>query len=153
MRAGFARDLMAKPAWSEEVVLRKTTSIAAKRSSPARDVDGYLAALPKEVRVTLEKLRKAIKAAAPIAEETISYGIPAFKYHGPLIFFAAFKNHCSLYAVGKSLIEKLSRELEPYDISGTTIHFSAQNPLPAALVKKIVKARIAQNESRVKPTH
>jgi uncharacterized protein YdhG (YjbR/CyaY superfamily) len=141
---------MTEPAFSEEVVLRKTTSKNAKKSSPARDVDGYLAALPKEVRITLEKLRKAIKAAAPMAEETISYGMPAFKYHGPLVFFAAFKNHCSFFAVGKSLIEKLSDELEPYDVSGTTIHFSPQNPLPAALVKKIVKARIAQNESRIK---
>jgi uncharacterized protein YdhG (YjbR/CyaY superfamily) len=141
---------MKEPAFSEEVVLRKTSSKDAKRSVPARDVDSYLAALPKEVRTTLEKLRKAIKAAAPIAEETISYGMPAFKYHGPLVFFAAFKNHCSFFAVGKSLIEKLSRELEPYDVSGTTIHFSAQHPLPAALVRKIVKARIAQNKSRVK---
>jgi uncharacterized protein YdhG (YjbR/CyaY superfamily) len=132
--------------------MKKTTSQGTKRSVPARDVDAYLAALPKEVRTTLEKLRKAIKAAAPMAEETISYGIPAFKYHGPLVFFAAFKNHCSFFAVGKSLIEKLSGELEPYDVSGTTIHFSPQNPLPAALVKKIVKARIAQNESRVKHT-
>jgi len=130
--------------------LRKTTSKDAKRSVPARDVDGYLAALPKEVRLTLEKLRKAIKAAAPMAEEIISYGMPAFKYHGPLVFFAAFKNHCSFFGVSKLLIEKLSGELEPYDVSGTTIHFSPQNPLPAALVKKIVKARIAQNESRIK---
>jgi uncharacterized protein YdhG (YjbR/CyaY superfamily) len=143
---------MTEPAWSAEVVLRKRALKNAKKSSLARDVDAYLAALPKEVRTTLEKLRKAIKAAAPMAEETISYGMPAFKYHGPLVFFAAFKNHCSFFAVGKSLIEKLSRELEPYDVSGTTIHFSAQNPLPAALVKKIVKARIAQNESRVKHT-
>jgi uncharacterized protein YdhG (YjbR/CyaY superfamily) len=85
-----------------------------------------------------------------MAEETISYGIPAFKYHGPLVFFAAFKNHCSFFGVSKLLIEKFSGELEPYDVSGTTIHFSAQNPLPATLVKKIVKARIEQNEARVR---
>jgi uncharacterized protein YdhG (YjbR/CyaY superfamily) len=130
--------------------LRKATSKGTKRSVPARDVDRYLAALPKDIQVTLEKLRKTIKTAAPKAEETISYQIPAFKYHGPLVFFAAFKNHCSFFVASKSLMETFRRELEPYDTSGTTIHFSAENPLPATLVKKIVKARIEQNELRAK---
>jgi uncharacterized protein YdhG (YjbR/CyaY superfamily) len=130
--------------------MRKSASKDTKRNVPARDVDGYLAALPKEARVTLEKLRKTIKAAAPKAEEAISYQIPTFKYRGPLVFFAAFKNHCSFYAVSKSIMKTFSSELKPYDASGTTIHFSAENPLPAMLVKKIVKARIEENESRVK---
>ena len=130
--------------------MRKSASKDTKRSVPARDVDGYLAALPKETRVTLEKLRNTIKAAAPKAEEAISYQIPTFKYHGPLVFFAAFKNHCSFYVVSKSIMKTFSSELKPYDTSGTTIHFSAENPLPATLVKRIVKARIEENESHVK---
>jgi uncharacterized protein YdhG (YjbR/CyaY superfamily) len=130
--------------------MRRSVSRDTKRSVRARDVDAYVAALPKEPRVTLDKFRKIIKAAAPKAEETISYQIPTFKYHGPLVFFAAFKNHCSLYVLSKSIMKKFSNELKPYDTSGTTIHFSPENPLPATLVKKIVKARIEENESRVK---
>ena len=130
--------------------MRKSASKDTKRSVPAIDVDGYLAALPKEARVTLEKLRKTIKAAAPKAEEAISYQIPTFKYHGPLVFFAAFKNHRSFYVVSKSIMETFSNELKPYDTSGTTIHFSAENLLPATLVKRIVKARIEENELRAK---
>jgi uncharacterized protein YdhG (YjbR/CyaY superfamily) len=130
--------------------MRRSVSRDTKRSVRARDVDAYVAALPKEPRVTLDKFRKIIKAAASKAEETISYQIPTFKYHGPLVFFAAFKNHCSLYVLSKSIMKKFSNELKPYDTSGTTIHFSPENPLPATLVKKIVKARIEENESRVK---
>jgi uncharacterized protein YdhG (YjbR/CyaY superfamily) len=75
-----------------------------------------------------------------------------FKYHGPLVFFAAFRNHCSFYVVSKPIIDVFTSELKPWDTSGTTIHFSAKNPLPASLVKKIVKARIEENEARVKKT-
>lgn len=128
----------------------KGTNKGSKRTALASDVDGYLAALPEETRGTLEKLRAAIKAAAPEADEVISYQIPAYKYHGPLVFFAAFKNHCSLYVVSKSILQTFSDELAPYKTSGTTIHFTAKNPLPATLVKKIVKTRIEENESRAR---
>jgi len=121
-----------------------------KKNTSVKTVDDYLATLPQEVKNTLENLRKVIKATAPKAEESISYQIPSFKYHGPLVFFAAFKNHCSFYVVSKSILKTFSNELKPYDTSGTTIHFSAKNPLPATLVKKIVKARIEENELRVK---
>jgi uncharacterized protein YdhG (YjbR/CyaY superfamily) len=117
---------------------------------PAKNVDEYLAAVPNEVRPVLEKLRKAIRSAAPKAEEGISFQIPMFKYHRPLVFFAAFRNHCSFYVVSKPILEVFTSELKPWDTSGTTIHFSAKNPLPASLVKKIVKARIEENEARVK---
>ncbi|HWS21132.1 MAG TPA: DUF1801 domain-containing protein [Methanoregula sp.] len=117
---------------------------------PAKNVDEYLAAVPDEVRPVLEKLRKAIRSAAPKAEEGISFQIPMFKYHGPLVFFAAFRNHCSFYVVSKPIMEVFTSELKPWDTSGTTIHFPAKNPLPASLVKKIVKARIEENEARVK---
>ncbi|HXX99584.1 MAG TPA: DUF1801 domain-containing protein [Candidatus Limnocylindrales bacterium] len=120
-----------------------------KKGAPANDVDSYLATLPDDQRLTLEKIRKAIKAAAPKAEEAISYRIPVFKYHGPLVFFAAFVNHCSLFVPGKEAILKPFRsELKPFKTSGATIHFSPENPLPASLVKKIVKARISANERR-----
>ena len=120
------------------------------QQKPAKNVDEYLAAAPEEVRPVLEKLRRTIRAAAPKAEEVISYQIPMFKYHGPLVFFAAFRNHCSFYVVSKPIMETFSSELKPWDTSGTTIHFSAKNPLPASLVKKIVKARIEENEAKAK---
>jgi uncharacterized protein YdhG (YjbR/CyaY superfamily) len=116
----------------------------------AKNVDEYLEALPERERLTLEKLRKMIKAAAPQAQEVISYRMPAYKYHGPLVFFAAFKNHLSLYGVSKTTVEKFRGELEPFEISGTTIHFSTEKPLSAALVKKLVKARLKENEARDK---
>jgi uncharacterized protein YdhG (YjbR/CyaY superfamily) len=102
----------------------------------------------RKERAALEKLRRTIKSAAPGSVEVISYQIPCFKYHGPLVFFAAFKNHCSLYAVGKKLLVDLSKELKGFEVKGTTIHFTADNPLPAGIVKKIVKARIKENELR-----
>jgi uncharacterized protein YdhG (YjbR/CyaY superfamily) len=122
------------------------------QQKPAKNVDEYLAAAPEDVRSVLENLRKTIKSAAPKAEEVISYQIPMFNYHGPLVFFAAFRNHCSFYVVSKPIMEVFTSELKPWDTSGTTIHFSAKNPIPASLVKKIVKARIEENEARVKNT-
>ena len=123
---------------------------AGSRNELVKNIDDYLATVPEEPRVVLEKLRRTIKSAAPKAEEAISYRIPTLKYHGPLVFFAAFKSHCSLYVASKSVMKTFSRELRPYNTSGTTIHFSAENPLPSALVRKIVKARIEENEVRTK---
>lgn len=131
--------------------MKKVTSNYGMRNRiPAKDINAYLTTVPQDARVILEKLRKTIKAAAPKAEEVISYQMPAFKYHGLLVFFAAFKNHCSLFVASKSVMKTFSSELKPFDTSGITIHFTAENPLPAALVKKIVKARIEENELRVK---
>ncbi len=114
-------------------------------SAPAKDIDDYIAPLQKEVRTALQKLSRTIKAAAPQAEEVISYRMPAFKYHGMLVFFAAFKNHCSFFA-GKKLVKTFSRELKPFKVSNSTIHFTPEHPLPATLVTKIVKARMKENE-------
>jgi uncharacterized protein YdhG (YjbR/CyaY superfamily) len=116
---------------------------------PAGDIDEYLAAVPTEARAALEKLRKSIKAAAPAATETISYQIPAYKYRGPLVSFAAFPGHCSFFVQSPSVMEAHRDELEPYDTSKGTIRFPASKPLPAALVKKLVKARIKENEAGV----
>ncbi len=118
------------------------------RNNPAKSVDEYLRALPKPARTALENLRRTIQAAAPKAEELISYRIPTYKYMGPLVHFAAFEDHCSLIVVNKDLLAGLKKELQPYKTSGTTIHFTPEKPLPAALVRKIVKARIKENEAR-----
>jgi len=109
-------------------------------------VEDYLAALPEEPRAALEKLRKTIKAAAPQATETISYQMPAFKLHGRfLVYYAAFKDHCSLFPASKAVMEALREELKPYFSGKGTLRFHADKPIPAALVKKIVKTRIEEN--------
>ena len=115
----------------------------------AKDVDSYLAAVPPEARAALERLRKIIRAAAPQATEAISYGMPAYKYHGALVYFAAFKNHCSFFP-GTSSLAAYRHELERYETSKGTIHFTPDHPLPAALVRRIVRARVKENEAREK---
>jgi uncharacterized protein YdhG (YjbR/CyaY superfamily) len=111
-------------------------------------VDDYLAALPEEARATLEKLRKVVKAAAPKATEVISYQIPMYKHHGMLVGFAAFKDHCSFFP-GANPIATHKDELKAYETSKGTIRFPIGKPLPAALVKKLVKTRVAENEKRL----
>src|ERR1700730_1162026 len=117
------------------------------KSGPARDVDEYLAGVPKEARATLEKLRRTIKAAAPMAAEVISYQMPMYKQHGMVIGFAAFKDHCSIFP-GSAVVDAHKVELKRYETSKGTIRFPVSKPLPAALVRKLVKARIAENEAR-----
>ena len=114
----------------------------------ATTVDEYLSALPDDVRTMLEKLRKTIKQAAPDAEELISYKIPGYKQNGYVIFFAAFKEHCSLVPVDKEVQQMFAKELEGYKINNYTVHFTVQNPLPAALVKKIVKLKLKKNAEK-----
>ena len=110
-------------------------------------VSAYLRAVPPAARGALQRLRKTIKAAAPQATEGISYGIPMFKHHGMLVGYAAFKDHCSLF-MSTTITNALKRELASYDTSKGTIRFTAKQPLPATLVRKLVKARIAQNERK-----
>ena len=116
-------------------------------ATPLKTVDAYLAALPEEARATLEKIRKAIKAAAPKATEVISYQIPMYKQHGMLAGFAAFKDHCSFFP-GAKPVATYKDELKAYETSKGTIRFPIGKPLPTALVKRLVKARIAENEKR-----
>jgi len=112
-----------------------------------KSIDDYLATLSDEQRNTLEKLRKAIKAAAPEAQECISYGLAAFRLNGkPLIAFGATANHCAFYLMSGSTVEAHKDDLKGYDTSKGTIRFQADDPLPPALVRKLVKARIAENE-------
>ncbi len=123
-------------------------SSAAKGNRAPKNGDEYLAGVPEPARGTLNKIRAAIRSAVPPgAAETISYGIPAFEYKGPLVWFAAFSNHCSLFPTA-SVIEAFKNELKGFSTSKGTIHFSTDKPLPTALVKKLVKARVAQNESK-----
>jgi uncharacterized protein YdhG (YjbR/CyaY superfamily) len=120
---------------------RKETGMAAPTS-----VEDYLTALPEESRTALEKLRKTIRAAAPEATETISYQMPTFKDHGRfLVSYAAFKDHCSLFPASKAVMEALGEELKPYFTGKGTLRFHADKPIPAALVKKIVKTRLEES--------
>jgi uncharacterized protein YdhG (YjbR/CyaY superfamily) len=108
-------------------------------------IDEYLADVPKEQRTALEKLRKTIHAAAPKAEECISYGLAAFRLDGkPIAGFGASAKHCAYYPMSGSVVEELAGNLKDFDTSKGTIRFTADEPLPAALVRKLVKARIAE---------
>jgi uncharacterized protein YdhG (YjbR/CyaY superfamily) len=112
-------------------------------------VKEYLAALPEESRAALAKLRKTIRAAAPEATEAISYQMPAFKDHGRfLVSYAAFRDHCSLFPASNGVMEALGEELKPYLAGKGTLRFQPNKPIPAALVKKIVKARLEENAAR-----
>jgi uncharacterized protein YdhG (YjbR/CyaY superfamily) len=111
-------------------------------------IDEYLAPLSNEQRAALEKLRRAIKSAVPKAEECISYQIPAFRLGGRmLVAFGAWANHCAFYA-GVHPVEAHKDELKAYDTSKGTIRFQADRPLPATLVRKLVKTRIAEHAAK-----
>ena len=118
---------------------------AEKTSDAPKSVDEYLAGIPEPGRSTLQKIRTTIRSAVPPeATEVISYRIPAFKYKGMLVWFGAFSDHCSLFP-GSGIMEAFKDELKRYSISKGTIQFPLDKPLPATLVKKIVKARVAAN--------
>ena len=113
-----------------------------------KTVDEYLARVPEPARSTLRKMRAVIRSAAPAeAVEALSYRMPAFKYKGVLIWFAAFSHHCSLFPTA-SVIDMFKNELKGYSLSKGTIQFPTDKALPAALVRKIVKARVAQIEEK-----
>jgi uncharacterized protein YdhG (YjbR/CyaY superfamily) len=122
-----------------------------KGSGAPKNIDEYLARVPEPARGTLKKIRGMIRAAAPAeATEAISYGIPMFKYKGILVGFAAFTNHCSFFPGSSKVLDKFASELNKYQTSKGTIRFPMDKPLPAALVKKLVKLRVAKNESKEK---
>jgi uncharacterized protein YdhG (YjbR/CyaY superfamily) len=121
---------------------------AAKGKHAPKNVDEYFAGIPEPARGTFNRMRAAIRSAVPPeATEIISYGIPAFKHHGVLVWFASFSNHCSLFPTA-SVIEAFKNELKRFATSKGTIQFPTDKPLPTALVKKLVKARVAQIESK-----
>ncbi len=123
--------------------------IAAKRGASA--IDAILARLQSPERKALEKLRKAIRAAAPRAEECITYRLPAFRLDGKiLVAFGARASHCALYPMSAVTVKAHARELDRYDTSAGTIRFPANRPLPASLVRRLVRARIAENAARAR---
>jgi uncharacterized protein YdhG (YjbR/CyaY superfamily) len=127
----------------------KRASSSSGKSKPRQpaDLDAYIASLAADKRAALQKVRKAISAAAPSAEESFSYGLPAFRLHGrPLVCFGAATNHCSFYPMSPAVIRAHAADLKDYETSKGTIRFPAEKPLPAALVRKLVKARIAELE-------
>lgn len=112
------------------------------------DIDEFLAGLPEERRSALEGLRRTIAKAAPEAVEAISYGVPAFKYRGrPLVSFGAGKQHCAFYVQSPAVMEAHRDELVGYETAKGTIRFAPGEPLPADLVTKLVKARIAETDA------
>jgi len=114
------------------------------------EVDAFLAALPKDKRETLERLRKTLKAAVPEAEETITYGIPGFKYQGrPFVSYRASKDHCSFFVMSNITLKSFKDELKGYDTDTGTIRFPVRGTLPAGLVKKLVKARMAETDAAI----
>lgn len=120
------------------------------KTTVARDVDDYLARLPEDSRLALEKLRTTIKSVVPDSLEVISYQIPTFKYQGRmLVSYAAFSEHCSFFP-GAGPIEAHRSELKSYQTSKGTIRFMPSQPLPATLIKKLVKTRIRLNEAALK---
>jgi uncharacterized protein YdhG (YjbR/CyaY superfamily) len=117
------------------------------RKGPPKDIDEYLAGVPEPARTALNRIRASIRSAAPPeAIEAISYGMPAFKYKGSLVGFAAFSNHCSFFPMNSSLIQAFKDELRNFETSKGAIRFPVDKPLPAALVKKMVKARVTEND-------
>jgi len=126
---------------------RSRGSRMGRRSAP-RNVDEYLARVSEPTRSTLNKMRAVIRSVVPPeATEAISYGIPAFKYKGRLVWFAAFSKHCSLFPTA-AVIEAFKKDLKGFTISKGTIQFPIDKPLPTALIKKLVKARVRQNENK-----
>ena len=110
-----------------------------------RTIDDYLATVNEDQRAALEKLRKTIKSAAPTAEECLSYQICAFRQNGMLVGFGAAAKHCAFYLMNSTTVAAFQDDLKDYDTSKGTIRFQPDKPLPAALVRKLVKARIAEN--------
>jgi len=121
-----------------------------KPRKPPASIDAYLAGVPGPYRAALERLRRDIRAAAPGSEECISYGVPAFRRDGRvLVWFAAATQHCSFYP--GAVIRDFEEDLAGYETRKGTVRFSPDAPLPAALVRKLVKARIAKNAGAKKP--
>jgi uncharacterized protein YdhG (YjbR/CyaY superfamily) len=116
--------------------------------SKPRTIDEYLARVNADQRVALEKLRKTIRAAAPGVEECISYGIPAFRLNGrSLVFFGAWANHCSFYPGSSRTLKKFRSDLTDFQITKGTVRFSPGNTLPASLIRRLVKARMAEDRA------
>lgn len=111
---------------------------------PFKNIDEYIGSFPPTVQKILEELRRTIQEAAPTAEETISYGVPAFKLNGNLVYFAAFKNHVGFYPTPAAIVA-FKKELSPYKQAKGTVQFPINQPIPFSLVRKIVKYQVKRN--------
>lgn len=120
-----------------------------RRSPESQAVDDYLERLAPEFRAALQRMREVIRSAAPDAEEVISYRMPAFRQDGMLVYYGAFEDHCSLFTGGtEGIRRKFAAELQPFVSGRGTLRFTPEKPIPADLVRRIVKARVAENSAR-----
>ena len=119
------------------------------RSTPVKDIDDYIAAQPESIRATLEKLRQTISKPAPKSKEVISYGMPAFRLHSVLVYFAAYKKHIGFYPTSSG-INVFKKEIARYKNSKGAVQFPIDQPLPFSLISKIVKFRLKEDNGRVK---
>jgi len=109
-----------------------------------KTVDEYIAGFPPSVQKILQRIRMTIRKAAPSADETISYQIPAFKQNGALVYFAAYKSHIGMYPITRTVSEKFRKELSPYAAGKSTARFPLDQPIPYTLISKIVKFRVGE---------
>ena len=129
--------------------MKATTTKTAVATEGVVAVEAYLAKVPEPARSTLATIRATIRSAVPPeTTECLSYGMPAFRYKGALVAYAAFKEHCSFFPMQASLIDEMKVELKGYRTSKGTLQFAVDKPLPSTLVKKMVKARVAENERK-----
>src|SRR6266567_3693229 len=133
-------------------MIKKTTTKAnAANGVPAEHaaVEAYLANVPEPSRSTLESVRRAIRSAAPAdATECMSYAMPAFRYKGALVSYSVFKSHCSFFPMSASLLDDFAEDVKAFRTAKGTLQFPLDKPLPAKLVRQIVKTRVLQNEER-----
>lgn len=154
MNAEDARQLLIWPGRFDTVTLMKRRGAAARKPTTKNkpgpeSVDEYFVGVSEPGRSVLKRLRTTIRfAVPPETTETISYGIPAFNYHGTLVYYAAFAHHCSLFPGSAALLTTFKDELKGYRTSKGTIQFPLDKPLPTALIKRIVRARVAQKKPK-----
>ena len=114
------------------------------KAAIAEDIDSYIAGFPEDIQRRLEQVRATISKAAPKAEEAIRYAMPTFVLNGNLVHFAAFKNHVSYLPFSGSVLSMLGDELDGYEMTKSSLHFAVDEPLPKALVEKLISLRLAE---------
>lgn len=119
-----------------------------RRGTAPKTVDEYITRLPPKFRSAIRQIRKVVNAAAPGAEEVISYGLPALRQNGMLVYYGAFSDHCSFFVGSATARRRFAVELESFKGGKGTLHFTPDHPLPAGLVTRVVKARVAENAAR-----
>jgi uncharacterized protein YdhG (YjbR/CyaY superfamily) len=121
----------------------------ANKADPSRhapgEIDAYLAPLPDDVRSALERIRSIVRDLAPECTERVSYRIPIFRLKKDLVGMSAQKNHCALHSMSPPLMKTMAEELKGVEVSGATIHFTPESPLPRELIEKIVRERMKQS--------